>query len=151
MVRPPGLFIGAGLVLQGLALATGLGNGTASVPVVRIGVLLAVFGPETSNYAAHSDWSSYPGVWHALLELNDKTDGVADDLLPDTQLLFAFRDSKCDGTFGLSGALELTRAFDGAGVSAIVGAACSGASVLAARVAAASNVPMISPTVRPSL
>ena len=32
----------------------------------------------------------------ALSEINNKTDGIADDLLPDTQLRYAHRDSKCE-------------------------------------------------------
>ena len=32
----------------------------------------------------------------AVDEINDKTDGIADTLLPNTQLVFAYRDSKRD-------------------------------------------------------
>ena len=71
----------------------------------------------------------------------------ADWLLPSTQLRFAYSDSKCDSSSALTSALALTRdAFNGEGVSAIIGAACSGASVIAAQVAAGSRVPMVSPT-----
>ena len=74
-----------------------------------------------------------------------RTDGIADDLLPNTQLVFAYRDSKRDDSASFFGALELTQsAFDGKGVSAIVGAASSGPSMSAALVAKRAMVPQIS-------
>eukprot|EP00966_Prymnesium_polylepis_P065889 1528885-Prymnesium_polylepis.1 len=93
------------------------------------------------------------GAYQALSELNNKTDGVADELLPGTQLRVAYRDSKCDSTTSLTAALHLTRdAFNGQGVDVIIGAGCSGASVTAAQVAAASDVPIVSPySTSPSL
>eukprot|EP00966_Prymnesium_polylepis_P229971 5321218-Prymnesium_polylepis.1 len=99
--------------------------------------------------AAHNpiSWSPRVGVYQALREINNKTDGVADLLLPGTLLHFAYRDSKCDASKSLTATLHLTReAFNGQGVSAIIGAACSGASVTAAQVAGGSFVPIVSPT-----
>ena len=43
------------------------------------------------------------------LELNNKTDGVADDLLPNTTLQFALRASKRDDSRAFFGALPLSR------------------------------------------
>ena len=73
------------------------------------------------------------GVYHALEEINNKSDGVADELLPRTRLEFAFFDSKCSATHGLTGATYLTQhAFGGTGVKAIIGAGCSVATLPAA-------------------
>ena len=85
-------------------------------------------------------------MYQALREINNKTDGVTDNLLPRTRLRFAYLDSKCDSSHALVGALHLARdAFAGAGVIALVGAGCSKATESAAQVAAASRVPIISP------
>eukprot|EP00966_Prymnesium_polylepis_P068692 1595676-Prymnesium_polylepis.1 len=86
--------------------------------------------------------------WHqALNEINNKTDGVADYLLPRTHLAIAYRDSKCNTQFTLPGALELmNNVFNGAGVDIILGAACSGMSMRAAELAGLFNVPILSPT-----
>jgi ABC-type branched-subunit amino acid transport system substrate-binding protein len=79
---------------------------------------------------------------------NNKTDGVADDLLPNTQLTYAYRDSKRSSQAAFFGALELARetfvTAQGRGVSAIVGAASSGPSGAAARVTAQYEIPQIS-------
>ncbi|KAL1498936.1 hypothetical protein AB1Y20_013457 [Prymnesium parvum] len=116
------------------------------IPTVRVGVLLPAFGTAAAGYLPVS-WTPLLGVYQALREINNKSDGVADELLPNTQLLFSYRDSKCDDTAGLTGALHLTReAFGGEGVSAIIGAGCSGASVSTAQVAGFSRVPVLSPS-----
>eukprot|EP00966_Prymnesium_polylepis_P127427 2947385-Prymnesium_polylepis.1 len=105
-----------------------------------------MFDTQAAGYSAIS-WSMRVGTFQALDEINNKTDGVADELLPATQLQVAYGDSKCDATTALTAALRLTRdSFRGEGVSAIIGASCSGASVPAAQVAGASGVPIISPT-----
>jgi ABC-type branched-subunit amino acid transport system substrate-binding protein len=65
--------------------------------------------------------------------------------LPNTRLQYAFRDSKRDQSAAFEGVLSLTRdTFGGEGVSAIVGAASSGASISAALVTAQQQVPQIS-------
>eukprot|EP00966_Prymnesium_polylepis_P043780 1014842-Prymnesium_polylepis.1 len=103
------------------------------VTVVRLGVLLPSFGTAASGFVSEASWSPRLGVYQAMHEINNKSDGVADNLLPGTRLMFAYRDSKCDATESLSAALQLTNAFGGAGVSALVGAGCSGASEMAAQ------------------
>ena len=116
------------------------------VTVVRLGILLPMFGTENSGYDEIWPWSPRVGIYQALREINDKTDGVADDLLPSTHLQFAHRDSKCDGTEGLMGALHLGRdAFETEAVSAIVGAGCSEPSIAAAQVGHGLRIPVISP------
>ncbi|KAL1522821.1 hypothetical protein AB1Y20_017790 [Prymnesium parvum] len=116
------------------------------VSEVRIGLLLPMFETEAAGYS-NVVWSPRVGAYQALREINNKSDGIADDLLPETQLLFVYRDSKCDSVQSLAMVLEQTQdAFGGAGVSAIVGAGCSSASVMAAQVAQGSQVPIISPS-----
>eukprot|EP00966_Prymnesium_polylepis_P104416 2418427-Prymnesium_polylepis.1 len=103
-----------------------------------------MFGTEASGYAEQS-WSPRTGAFQALREINNKSDGVADHLLPTTQLRVAYADSKCDGAYGVMSALYVTQnAFAGQGVEAIIGASCSGASGTAAHVARGSSVPLIS-------
>ena len=119
---------------------------TVLVPEVQLGVLLPMFGTKAAGYSALS-WSPRVGAYQALREMNDKTDGVADDLLPNTQLRLAYRDPKCDSATTLQATLQLTtQAFQGSGVSAIIGAGCSGASEMAAQVARGSSVPILSPS-----
>lgn len=133
-----------------LAIKSALSISTAFEPPsdVRLGVLLPMFTTDKcgSGYC-YSPWSPRVGVYQAVRELNNKSDGIADELLPNTTLRVAYRDSKCDAATGLLSAIELTRdAFNGSGVHAIVGAGCSDASKNAAQVAAGSRVPIVSPT-----
>ena len=113
-------------------------GGVTRIEEVRVGVLLPIVG---------SSWSPRLGVYQALTELNNKSDGIADDLLPSVRLAFAFRDSKCNSNTALAEMLDLSRsAFGGRGVQVVVGAGCSSASEVAARVAGIENVPIISPS-----
>jgi ABC-type branched-subunit amino acid transport system substrate-binding protein len=127
------------------------------VTTVRMGVLLGMFGAEQrprfasdtadAGISTFEYWTPRVGVYQALLEINNKTDGVADDLLPHTSLLFAYRDDNCDSNSGLAGALQLTRnAFNGEGVDVIIGAGCSLASMPAAQVAGLQDTPIVSPS-----
>ncbi|KAL1529245.1 hypothetical protein AB1Y20_000200 [Prymnesium parvum] len=116
-----------------------------AISEVRIGVLLGMFLTAEGGYQK-LEWSPRVGVFQALREFNNKTDGVADDLLPGVRLRVAFKDPKCDAATALQSSLHLLDAFDSDGVSAIIGASCSGASVTAAQVAQGAGVPIISPS-----
>ena len=114
-------------------------------PPVRIGALLPrqLTSGEVTSYGP----ARLTSVVMAIEETNNKSDGVADDLLPNVQLLLAFRDSKCDPTFGNIGAFELLHhSFDGDGVHALVGAGCSSASIPAAKQARLTATPQVSPS-----
>eukprot|EP00966_Prymnesium_polylepis_P075967 1761194-Prymnesium_polylepis.1 len=114
------------------------------VTELRIGVLLPMFETESAGFAEVS-WSPRIGALQALREINNKSDGVADHLLPTTHLRVAYADSKCDGAHGVTSTLHVTQnAFVGQGVHAIIGTGCSGAASTAAHVARGSSVPMIS-------
>ena len=113
------------------------------VKVVRLGVLLpAVLKSYRRVYA-----STRRSVYQAVEVINNKSDGIADMLLPRTVLSFAYGDSKCDRHSSLRAAIKLSReSFGGQGVSAMIGAACSGASISAAEITGASRIPLISPS-----
>ncbi|KAL1520050.1 hypothetical protein AB1Y20_023526 [Prymnesium parvum] len=87
------------------------------VTEVRVGILLPLFGLDGGSQS----WSPRVGVYQAIREINNKSDGVADHLIPKTQLLIAFRESKCDATTSLTTSLQLTReSFGGEGVNVII-------------------------------
>ena len=111
--------------------------------VLRIGALLPRQLPsgELMHLGRAEELTS---VLMAIEEINNKTDGVADDLLPNTQLLLAQLDSRCDPAFGSDAAYQLLHhAFDGAGCDALVGAYCSSASISAARLAELAGTPQV--------
>ena len=119
---------------------------TAQVPIVRIGGLFPRFKTSAANYAKDtSGVRRYTAFVQAIREINNKTDGIADDLLPQTKLIFTARDSKRDDASAFLGARELTTdAFGGLGVSCVVGAASSGPSKLAALALGPTRTPQIS-------
>ena len=113
---------------------------------VRLGMLLPMFGTEAAGYAEET-WSPRIGALLALRVINNKTDGVADHLLPTTHLRIAYTDSKCDAGRGITSALHVAQhAFGGQGAQAIIGTGCSGAAATAAHVALSARVPLISPS-----
>ncbi len=78
----------------------------------------------------------------AVEEVNSRS-----DLLPHTNISFAVQDSKCSPGHALVGAhMLISESFGGAGVSALVGAACSSASAQAASYAKLHSVPQLSPS-----
>jgi len=89
---------------------------------------------------------THPFTHSRATQINNKSDGRADDLLPNTRLRIAFRDSARQPQAALRAAIELTSsAFQARGVSAIVGAASSSASMSAAQVPARlAPLPLIS-------
>ena len=122
------------------------------VTVVRLGILLPMFYKSSgdSKFAVaravrHTGRAMLFSSYMAIQEINNHTDLIDDWLLPHTHLEFAYADSQCNSAAGLSGSLRLMRAFGGEGVSIILGAECSGATMQAARVAEASGVPVLSP------
>ena len=98
--------------------------------IVPVCLQAAGFGLDSSGLRR------FTSFYLALAELNNKTDGIADNLLPNTQLKFALRDSKRSSADAFFSALQLgTEVFSNQGVSAIVGAASSSPSTSAAVVA----------------
>ena len=67
---------------------------TFTPPTVHLGVLLPMFLRTSSGRYVHIRKQSRRAVYQAILEINNKADGVADWLLPRTQIRFAYRDSK---------------------------------------------------------
>eukprot|EP00966_Prymnesium_polylepis_P044191 1024304-Prymnesium_polylepis.1 len=134
------------LLLRTLLLLLSLRSAAAAPAEVRLGALFSMFRTQAASYSIDSSGiRRFSSFVMALREINDKSDGIADELLPNTQLKFSFRDSKRDDSSSFFGALELTRdAFGGAGVSAIIGAASSGPSMAAGLVTARLRTPQIS-------
>ena len=136
------------------AVALFIAAALADVPVVNIGGLTRVniggLFPRFKTSAAgftrdDSGTRRFAAFVQAIREINNKTDGVADDLLPHTQLRFTHRDSKRDGASAFVGARELALdAFDGEGIALVIGAASSGPSKLAALALTPSRTPQIS-------
>ena len=112
----------------------------AAADTVRIGALYP--RRRTSGLPYTSRSRRMAAFVMAVEEINNRT-----DLLPHTNLSFAVKDSKCSKGYALVGAHELvSEAFGGAGVSALVGAACSSASASAASYANLYSVPQVSPS-----
>ena len=115
---------------------------------VWIGALFPQFHTAASGYTIDSSGIiRFASFLLALNEINNKTDGVADDLLPNTQLKYKLRDSKRNEL------ASMTAAFDFAGscsnvednaVTAVVGAASSDPSIVAQEVLKHSSVVQIS-------
>ena len=116
------------------------------VSTVRIGALFPMFKTEAAGYGLDtSGVRRFSSFYMALKEINDKSDGVADHLLPNTQLLFRIRDSKRSNGKAFLAAIDLaSEVFNKEGVAAIIGAASSGPSASAATITAQFQVPQIS-------
>ncbi|CAM9241678.1 unnamed protein product, partial [Heterosigma akashiwo] len=84
------------------------------------------------------------GFYVAVQEINNRTDGVLDDLHPNLTIQFSFHDSKRNEGQAFFGAADAVSSDFGEGVHAIVGAASSGPSASVATVAAQALVPQIS-------
>eukprot|EP01046_Picozoa_sp_COSAG06_P059872 COSAG06_NODE_12533_length_1368_cov_1.100867_2_plen_110_part_00 len=81
----------------------------------------------------------------AIQELNDKSDGKYDDVLPQVDLKFALHDTKRDPAQGFRGAMRLAnRPFGNSGVHAYVGAASSGVTKEVALLSSELGIPQIS-------
>ena len=101
--------------------------------------------PATGSLRDPSGAVARQAILLAFNEINNKSDGIGDELLPNTQLRFAYRDSQRDDTVSLSQALALTNsAFDEQGIQALIGAASSSASIAAALVGSSSAIPQVS-------
>ena len=113
---------------------------------VRVGCLSPSFKTAAAGLGTDdSGIKRFSSFYLALKEINNKTDGVWDDLLPNTTLQFAWVDSKRDDAAALFGALELaTNAFSSEGVVGVVGAASSGPSTSAALCLKVTETPQIS-------
>ena len=117
-----------------------------SLPEVRVGVLQALFSEVGEPYSWAGPSMLTPIVM-AFEEINNKSDGIADEILPGTKLKFALRDSKCSDKHGPRGAFQLMyEAFNNDGVDVLLGPSCSSASTASQQVASLSHMPQVSPT-----
>eukprot|EP00966_Prymnesium_polylepis_P108545 2513089-Prymnesium_polylepis.1 len=115
---------------------------TTVVHTVRLGALFNVFNGEGATAVYGPAIDKLATLQLAIDSLNNKSDGVLDHLLPNTHLLVAYADSKASRTAAYSGARRLLeQSFDGLGVSAVIGAAVSGASIEATKATGLRHVP----------
>jgi len=137
------LLVGA-LLAPGADTQAGCGTGPQQPNVFRVGSLFPMFRA-LDEQLDRGGVQRFHGFLMAVREINDKSDGVLDDVLPGVTIRHAARDSKRDTGFAFFGALYLTdRAFDDTGVHAYVGAASSGPSINAARISTEFGVPQVS-------
>ena len=81
-----GRLLGLPVLLTGLAAVPTAGLGAVPT-VVNIGGLFPRFRTATSSYSLDSSGvRRYAAFVQAIREINNKSDGVVDDLLPHTQL-----------------------------------------------------------------
>ena len=80
----------------------------------------------------------------AISDINNKSDGIADSILPNTSLVFAVADSERDTIAAMNGAFALSSECYASPVSAVIGASSSGPSMAVARVLARSHTPQVS-------
>ena len=116
------------LLLSSIILSAVAGGCIGSSETVKIGLLAPQTGPIAQYAPGFEDASQV-----AISELNETHDG-------DFTFELIVMDSGCDGTQAATAAQSLIDS----GVSAIIGAACSGATLGAIAVAAPAGIPMIS-------
>ena len=126
-----------------LLLSAGLAGASSALSSVRLCGLFPRFRTAAQDFKADdSGTRRFAAFVQAIREVNNKTDGIADHLLPTTEVLFTQRDSRRDGATAFFEARELaTSVFKGQGCDAIVGAASSGPSALAALALKESSTP----------
>lgn len=106
---------------------------------VRIGLALPLCDSAFSSTVA--------AVEAAFTELNDKADGVYDDLLPgNTTLALAVRDTQGTAAQAFLSAAELMGAFGGFGAQALIGCGLSASSVSSSTVSDFFQVPLVGPS-----
>ncbi|KAL1511311.1 hypothetical protein AB1Y20_006116 [Prymnesium parvum] len=82
----------------------------------------------------------------AIEEINNKTDGIHDELLPDSVIEVAYADSKCEVRATLTGLIQLLSLQGGewGGMSGIIGSWCSSSTIALANMATVLSIPQIS-------
>ena len=123
----------------------------SGIPIVNLGGLFPFFAVVGTNGTADVLRDDASGRLRAaafllaIAELNNKTDGIRDALVPETILRIALGDSRRDVSSASVAATHLIHeTFDGEGVSAIVGPASSGPAEQVTTLAAMNAIPQIS-------
>jgi ABC-type branched-subunit amino acid transport system substrate-binding protein len=113
---------------------------SSGVPSVNIG---ALFAPIDSTGAMSLSQAEHLAAFiMAINEINDKTDGIYDDLLPSTHLSIAVRGS-AELPAAMDGFSELRESFSGEGVFSVVNALPSAEALLINQVSTAAKVAQI--------
>jgi ABC-type branched-subunit amino acid transport system substrate-binding protein len=113
---------------------------SSGVPSVNIG---ALFAPIDSTGAMSLSQAEHLAAFiMAINEINDKTDGIYDDLLPSTHLSIGVRGS-AELPAAMDGFSELRESFSGEGVFSVVNALPSAEALLINQVSTAAKVAQI--------
>ena len=114
------------------------------VKALKVCLLVPSFVTATGLYR-HDGHHPLSGALHAIKEINDKSDGVWDDVLPDTNIVYEWYNSDFSAAVAIQMAIEcVTTAFGGTRADVVVGPNFSGLSMSAQRVLSTYNVPQIS-------
>jgi len=100
----------------------------------------------TTNFV-YDPWTSdnIGGALHAIKEINNKSDGVWDELLPDTAIVYEWYNSGMSAETAMQQAvLCVTTAFGGTKADVVLGAAFSGPTINSQLVLANYDVPQLS-------
>jgi hypothetical protein len=102
---------------------------TTSAPAqLNIGLLVVVY-KSTLAYVGTSH-NRLLGMMMAAHEINNKFDGIADDLLPETRIGMEWFDDRSSAAIALQGALEQSiYTFGGEGAHAVIGPGSSGSAI----------------------
>lgn len=110
---------------------------------LRVGALFPIF--RSDGAIDNAGVQRLHGALLAISELNDKTDGLYDDVLPDVQIKLAHYDTMRDPARGFRGAMRLAqRPFANSGVHAYLGAASSGVTKEVSLLSSELGIPQIS-------
>ena len=86
-------------------------------------------------------------MYQAITEIKNRTDGIADFLLPTTNLRWHFHDSRCDTVVSALRAIANRQLGSEHGIAqALIGSDCSAASEQASLISSELKLPMISPS-----
>lgn len=109
---------------------------------LRIGLAFPFFLASEGSFSPYGDgMQTLASFLMAVREINDKTDGIADELLPYSQLVFAARNSRGLYNYALLSAIDLAQnAFGGEGVQGVIGPIVNEAVVAVQQVLGKSDV-----------
>ena len=114
---------------------------------INVGILLPQYTLLGGNFTIDSGAARTLGALLAIRDVNNKTDGILDHLLPHTDLRFAVRNTMRVTGVASSHAIQLAQyAFEREGVAGVVGAATSDSTMQAATTLGEARIPLISPS-----
>ncbi|GMI41402.1 hypothetical protein TeGR_g6334 [Tetraparma gracilis] len=130
-IHPPGLAEGGAECVR------------KDIDVLNIGLLLPM-------YNAAGEFQSFgpqylEAITMAIEEINDKSDGINDELLPSTIIKYEWRDSAVNPNAAVRGVLDLLQDFEGKGPDVVLGSYASSGTRAAQQVLQTRDIPQLSP------